>query len=502
MARARRKRLKKKKAEKKIILVVVLLIVLGSGLRLYGLGKKSLWLDEAFTAMITSRDLPYIIDYTLRDRGPLPLTYIFPWIAQQLVGKNDEFTLRFFDFLFGAVGLVAFFFLARQIQNSPLCIVISVFLVVFSSFHHYYSQEARGYTAVVLLSILQFAFLWKAIWEKEKRPHLWILYYLTLTLSFYFSMFTLLVVVANVLLVGLSLFVIDSGTLSLKEKKTKAVTFGIVTLLIILSCGYWLIFSLPLVSKYKVSAEKLPVLRTLAFLWHAFSAITVGNPIATLAFLGLILAGFAVVPRPLIPILLYPFLIMLTAFLVFQLSPITPAFLHSRYLTPALPFFLLAFSLSLVRLKEKITSPSLYIMLLIIILGGYFIFSFSNIRRNFITEKQNWRDAGKFIAQHFKPGDIIFGGTNNCSVVLFYYLPPQLRPFLSPDVPSTVELERWLKQGKRVWFATAYYRWYYPWRGKPAGTPQAKLYYDWLDAHFSLMKEFPGEYPVKVFLSK
>ncbi|MCD6384995.1 hypothetical protein J7M23_04380, partial [Candidatus Sumerlaeota bacterium] len=384
MVRARRKRPEKKRIEKKIIPVVLVLILIGSGLRLYGLGKKSLWLDEAFTAMITSRDLPYIIDYTLRDRGPLPLTYIFPWIAQKLTGGNDEFTLRLFDFLSGVLGLIAFFFLARQIQDKSLYILVSVFLMVFSWFHHYYSQEARGYAAIVLLSILQFAFLWRALWEKGRQPVWWGLYYLSLTVSFYFSMFTLLVVITNVVWVGITLFLINSGMLSEKEKKTKGIILAGITLLIILSCVLWLIFSLPLVSEYKVTAEKLPVLRTLAFLWNAFSTLTVGNSVAAVIFLGVVLAGFTVIQRRLLPVLLYPFLIMVTAFLVFQLSPITPAFLHPRYLIPALPFFLLALSLSLSGLKEKITPHSLYFTLLLVILGGYFIISLSNIRRNFV----------------------------------------------------------------------------------------------------------------------
>ncbi len=488
------------KSSSLVLLVIAVIIFAGAGLRLWGLGSQSLWLDEAFTAMISSRDVPYIIDYTMHDRGPLPLTYLFPWIAQQIAHNNSEGTLRFFDWLFGFLGLLAIMFLARSVKKDSFYIAVTVLLLSFSAFHHYYSREARGYTALVFLTIFQFMFLWKALTEKGNRFLYWLFYFLTLTGAFYFSMFAGFVLVTNVVWVLMALFVFDSGEASAEANRKTLSTFFVVTLLSAVSMAIWLAISLPLVSKADVVAEKLPPLKTLLFFGDSFITITTGHFAGSLLVLLVILAGFVLVPRTLYPVLLYPFLFLAIAFFFFQCSPITPAFLHSRYLITVLPFLILAFSLSLSCLVEKAGDKTTVVILVGAILGVYLLFNGVAMYETYTTEKQDWRSAGEYLARHFQAGDVIFGGANECPVVLFYYLPPRLRQYLSQDVPTARDLEHAMQQFKRVWYATAYYRWYYPWRAHPKGGEQDRLFYDWLDQQFDLVREFPGEYPVKIFL--
>lgn len=481
------------------LVIIVLLIIAGITLRILYLGKKSLWLDEAFTAMITSRDLLYIIQYALKDPGPLPLTYIFPWLAQKIAGNNSEFTLRFFDFIYGSAGLIAFYFLARLLKSESRFVVVTLTLLTFSAVHHYYSQDARGYTAIVLLSIIQFLCLWQAIHSSGTALNWWFGYYVSMALAFYFSLFTFFLLATNFFWgVGVLLL---SSTFSSRQKKEKVLLLSAITFLLLMTIGFWLIFALPNMKSHQVEQEKLSLPLTILFLADSMIKFCGGNVVFAVLFFGVILLGWWTVPKSWRLILLYPFLFLFVALIGFLLAP-TAHFLHIRYLIAVLPMLFLAFSLSLTSASHLIKPRTLFYFALGLILLSYLIVNFNGIRRNFLTEKQNWRAAANFIARHFQPDDVIFAGANSCSVVLYYYLPASLRNQLSPDVPSTTDLEQPIKQGRRVWYATAYYRWAYRWRASSRSNIKSQLYYDWIDQHFQRLITFPGEYDVIVFLSK
>ncbi len=483
----------------RLLALAVFLVITGTAIRFWWLGRHSLWLDEGFTAMFTSREFSFLVDNCLHDRGPLPLMYLFPWIAQKITGTNTEFTLRFFDCVFGCAGLVVMLFLARRIHPEPLHWLLAVLFLAFSAVHHEYSRDARGYPALVLLSMVQFSVLWTALWEDKRQLLWWFLYYLSVTAALYITLFSLFLVVGNVLWFAWFVFVLNPQQLPPEKKIQKTLMLAAMTFLILCSIGFWLMFSLPMMDSADTAFEKMPVYRTLLFFGYAFQELSGGHIISALAALGVIVSGMVFGTCRQRSILGYPFFILLAVFIIYQFSPITPAFLHVRYVTLCLPFIIIAFSLSLCRLKDTIPQQTMNRIIIAGFILLYLFFNAGGIYRNFTIPQQDWRTAGNYIADHYERGDILYSGLNSVSVVLFYYLPAPIKYTLPPDSPSTRELEVSARRARQVWFVSGYYRWDYPWQANPGGDKATLRYFDWLDEHYHLARVIPGENPIHIF---
>lgn len=484
------------------IAIVCCMIVVGTALRLYKLGAHSLWLDEAFTAMFISRDFAFLIDNCVHDRGPLPLMYIFPLIAQTIADNNSEFTLRFFDFVFGSLGIFIIFLVARRIYDHPISALAAVFMISLSSFHQYYSQDARGYTGLVILSMIQLAFLYNALSREHKIYLWWLLYTISVIAALYITLFSIFFIISNTLFIALWLFVLRPESWDTKKRQSVIISYSISTVAILISIGFWLMFSLPYLGKAQALFDKVSPLKCLAFMWSAYNEYMGGNTMVSIGFLALIIAGFIYADKKTRLIISYPLMIFAAAYAVFQFSPLTPGFLHPRYVIMALPFLFLNAGLAITLLYNRVHSKLPIYILGILLLGVYGIVNVNGILHNYATEKQDWRSAGKYIADNYQAGDVIFAGANSCSVVLYYYLPEPIRYQMFPDHPSTNQLLEPMRNMQRAWYATAYYRWMPRWAKLQSAITDPNSWYDTLDAYFDEVIVFPGEYPVQVFLSK
>jgi mannosyltransferase len=125
------------------------ILPLGVALRLLGLGRESLWLDEGFSLQFARMSLGEI--FLLPDANP-PLYYLFlhGWI--RLFGWS-EVALRLPSVVFGCLSLVVVYRVGRLIYGRGTGLVASLLLAV-SPFHIYFSQEARTYSLTVLLCLL------------------------------------------------------------------------------------------------------------------------------------------------------------------------------------------------------------------------------------------------------------------------------------------------------------------------------------------------------------
>lgn len=137
--------------------VLIALTVIGFILRFINIGFNSLWLDEASTYTFAQMSLSGIWDATASGEFNPPLFY---YMEHFMLGTGDsEFTLRFIPALLGALTVPVFYFLGREVSGKAGGVVAAA-LLAFSSFHIFYSQEARAYTpmlfffSIALLSYL------------------------------------------------------------------------------------------------------------------------------------------------------------------------------------------------------------------------------------------------------------------------------------------------------------------------------------------------------------
>ena len=187
-------------------------LILGFSLRLYGITSESIWLDEAFSIRLAKCDPLEIIRKTAGDVHP-PLYYLLlhSWI--DLFGES-EFSVRFLSLLFGFFTLCMFYRVGAQLFNRETGIASALILAV-SEFHIYYSQEARMYSLVTLLTLLSFYFFLRL---ESRRSTLWIGYLLSSILLIYTHVFGLFIILAqNVYLVLSKLQSKNKPRLSLKR---------------------------------------------------------------------------------------------------------------------------------------------------------------------------------------------------------------------------------------------------------------------------------------------
>ena len=146
---------------------LILLLVISFVFRIYKLDFQSPWIDELFTMINSSSEKSFIEIYQLLkvDVHP-PLYYYIVNVFFHIFG-DSSFVARFVSVLFGVGGLLALYYLAKELFNKKTIGIIAVLLLTINHFHIYYSQEARMYTMLFFTSIMSFIFLIKFIKKKE-----------------------------------------------------------------------------------------------------------------------------------------------------------------------------------------------------------------------------------------------------------------------------------------------------------------------------------------------
>lgn len=140
------------------VTLVVLVIVLGAFLRLHGLTGQSLWNDELSSYVRSHFDtLAPVIDEGARYDGHPPAYLILLFGVQKLFG-HSEAALRLPSAIAGIVSLWLIYLLGRKLYSWREG-VIAAGLMAVSWAPVYYSQEARPYAFVILLSLLT-TYLW------------------------------------------------------------------------------------------------------------------------------------------------------------------------------------------------------------------------------------------------------------------------------------------------------------------------------------------------------
>jgi 4-amino-4-deoxy-L-arabinose transferase-like glycosyltransferase len=157
--------------------LLISLILLAAVLRLYRLGRQSLWVDEGYTAYLSGlTPVGYVRDVLHTVRNILPPLYfalMHYWTA--LVGTS-EVTLRFPSAVAGVLAVPLLYALVVRLFDVPAAMLSAAALTV-SLFHLHYAQEARMYTLLALLSLLSLYLLVRLL----DQGHPWLLYGLAVT---------------------------------------------------------------------------------------------------------------------------------------------------------------------------------------------------------------------------------------------------------------------------------------------------------------------------------
>ncbi len=173
-------------------LILLIILILGLFLRIYDLGNESMWEDEVFSIRLANLGFFQIVGETSQDVHP-PLYYMILHYWINLFG-NSEFSTRFLSVIFGFFAIFMIYKVGSLIFDREVGILGSLILGL-SLFHIHYSQEARMYSLMSLLTLLSIYFFIKLL--KERSLLVSIGYILSSILLMYTHNYGLFIIIAQ-----------------------------------------------------------------------------------------------------------------------------------------------------------------------------------------------------------------------------------------------------------------------------------------------------------------
>jgi len=168
------------------------IVLLGALLRVYALGAKSFWLDEIASVVIARMPGNSFWHWIWTEEGNMALYYVMlrPWLDIHL----GEATIRVLSVVPGVAGIPVIYLLGRRLFGRGVGLLAS-FLFAASTCAVVYSQEARGYSWVLLGTIVS-TYLFIRLIERPSYAMAFT-YALGAGVTFYFHYFGLLVPLAH-----------------------------------------------------------------------------------------------------------------------------------------------------------------------------------------------------------------------------------------------------------------------------------------------------------------
>lgn len=428
---------KKSINKKNAIILLIAILFLGSILRFYNLGYASIWYDEAVSWDQSRHSLYKMLVMTLNDNTP-PLHNFILFFVIHTFG-DTEFLLRLPSALFGAANIIAIYWVGNLFANRNVAL-ISSFLLAISGFHIWYSQEARSYTLLCLISTIVVGSIVKIL--QGKSSNLWIF------LSSFFSVLLLYSHVygsflyASLLFAMFIIFILNTHQTNSNIKKW--LYFQTITIILFIPASIFLIknyvygiskgFWIPKLSYISISNELLGI---------SLQSHGLGLPAGLLLYVFLLIyflnffkklkiKNFNILNALKENTFQKDFLLLTWFFgpltIAIIISMLGSSILHHRYLICILPALIIIASIIIDKLSKKKIINFVFILISVYLL---YALSYSRINNFYVYKFFNGAHDMRSAVSAYKN----YGSNNDCiliykgrwSVGLLYYLrdPPK-----------------------------------------------------------------------------
>ena len=173
-----------------ILLLLTGILLIGTVLRIYDLGTESLWIDEAISMLWAKQSPSHIMARAALDVHP-PLYFVILHYWINLFG-DSEFSARLLSAIIGIISIFMIFKVGSLIFGSDVGL-LSAFIMATSVFHIWYSQDARAYSLLVLMSLLSIFFFIQLYRRKSRRDSIgYIVFSCLLIYTHYFGFFIII----------------------------------------------------------------------------------------------------------------------------------------------------------------------------------------------------------------------------------------------------------------------------------------------------------------------
>jgi uncharacterized membrane protein len=443
--------------------------------------QQSLWMDE-LTAVVTSVKRPSLWEAITQSPAASHFAYsLLARLSIALLGES-EVSLRLPALIFGLLSLVLTYYLASRLFDPRVGLVAS-FLTAVAPIHFFYSQSARGYTALMVFALLSVLFFLRGVERQERRQ--WVYYSLLTTLGFTFHLFIVWVVACQLILFGFMIGVAQV-TDRLRNLMTKQLVTQFFTSLLAVGVIVLMIYGLltPRALKGLFVTEGGPGMSALfPSLLGSFSSSREPG-LSSWLYLGLAAIGWGGgVRKRGNPILLIGMLIALPP--VLALIP-GPAYLSARFFLFGLPFYLILVASGVAfgsMLVNRLSTP--LVISTCLALGA---FQIPTIRDLIRQELQDFRAAGEYLSQVASPDTAICAigiGSRN-----FAYYVRNGQVVIPRNLAQFQEL---VQTKKAVYCAVAY-------RPRSEEVAEHRRIFDYLEQNAVAVKTFDARKPISVYV--
>ena len=219
--------IKIKNSRSLFLIILFLIILIATVLRVYKLGNKGIWHDEASSIAMSQADFSISTLLNVLNYKPLYFLSLKLW---SVIFGISAFWLRLLSVIFAIISLLLVYLIGKEISGRKVG-MISSFLLAISCFHIYHSQQVRQFTLMFLLITLSYLCLIRLIKYNKIK------YYMLNTVSNILLMFTHPYGLAIIISENIYLFFIKKESGYLRKKYFFCQLFTLVFFLL------WLLLS-------------------------------------------------------------------------------------------------------------------------------------------------------------------------------------------------------------------------------------------------------------------
>jgi mannosyltransferase len=171
----------------------------------YRLGTPSIWYDEAFSVELARQPLPLLWHIIFGPEPNMELYYLFLhyWLnLTSFIGLHaTEFVVRFPSAIFAALSTLVVFAIGRRFLGT-LTGIFGAALYLLNAMQLTYAQQTRSYALQLLLICIAWYAFFAALDSEKQARRWWIIYVVTWTLAVYAHLFSLLILLSQLIAVG------------------------------------------------------------------------------------------------------------------------------------------------------------------------------------------------------------------------------------------------------------------------------------------------------------
>ena len=214
----------------RVIGVLAVLLVIGAALRIYTL-DSGLWFDEIKTLVLSVRSPLGTIVTEFPSNNVHVLYSVLAHLSITVFGESP-WALRLPALLFGIASIPVLYLLGSVVTSRSEAL-LATFMLTFSYHHVWFSQNARGYTALLFWTLLSTLFVLQWILRKNRFPV--VLYAIIAALGAYTHLTMIFIVMSHALI---CMWVVtknrqtDIGWYEWRYPATAFILSGLVTLLL------------------------------------------------------------------------------------------------------------------------------------------------------------------------------------------------------------------------------------------------------------------------------